>query len=153
MPPVRARAGGLPLQQQQNRSTFGGMTAPEPNTSPQAAEKLVRRLRWIGTVVIFLAVVSASVVYWRGRGDERLSEDPSMGRYNKANQRQMELMYGKMGAVTEDLFEHLKQPGTQAAIIVIGGGLIAAGCFYFARLVSDGEESGGSGQGDGGTAR
>jgi hypothetical protein len=125
------------------------MTAPEPDTSLEAAEKLVRRLRRIGTAVIFLAVVSAGVVYSRGRGDEKLSEDPSMGRYNKANQRQMELMYGKMGTVTEDLFEHLKQPGTQAAIIVIGGGLIAAGCFYFARLVSYGEESGVSEAGDG----
>jgi hypothetical protein len=104
-------------------------------------------------VVILLAVVSASVVYWRGRGDERLSEDPSMSRFNKANQRQMELMYGKMGTVMDDLFEHLKQPGTQAAIIVIGGGLIGAGCFYFARLVSCGEESGESGAPDGGTVR
>ena len=104
-------------------------------------------------MVIFLALVSASVVYWRGRGDERLSEDPSMGRFNKANQRQMELMYGKMGTVTEDLFEHLKQPGTQAAIIVIVGGLVAVGCFYFARLVSCGEESGVSGGTDGGTVR
>src|SRR5262245_57033237 len=112
---------GLPLQQQRNHRTFGGMTVREPEPSPQAAEKIVRRLRRIGAVVIFLAMVSASVVYLRGRGDERLSEDPSMSRYNKANQRQMELMYGKMGTVTEDLFEHLKQPGTQAAIIVIGG--------------------------------
>jgi len=154
MPSVRARAeGGLPLQQQRNRSTFGDMTALEPEPSPRAAEKIVRRLRRIGTVVIFLAVVSASVVYWRGRGDERLSEDPSMSRFNKANQRQMEMMYGKMGTVVEDLFEHLKQPGTQAAIIVIGGGLIAAGCFYFARLVSCGEESGVSEPAEGGTAR
>jgi hypothetical protein len=127
------------------------MTAPETEPSPEAAEKIVRRLRRIGTAVIFLAVVSASLLYWRGRGDQRLSEDPSMGRYNKANQRQMELMYGKMGTVTEDLFEHLKQPGTQAAIIVIGGGLIAAGCFYFARLVSCGEESGESAPAEGGT--
>jgi len=92
-------------------------------------------------VVIFLAVVSASVVYWRGRGDEKLFEDPSMGGFNKANRRQMEMMYGKMGTITEDLFRHLKQPRTQAAIILTGGGLIAAGCFYFARLVSCGDES------------
>src|SRR5882724_5018227 len=117
------------------------MKTQGPNPGPQSAEKIVRRLRRIGTVVIFLAVVSASVVYWRGRGDEKLFEDPSMGGFNKANQRQMEMMYGKMGTVTEDLFQHLKQPRTQAAIILIGGGLIAGGCFYFARLVSCGDES------------
>jgi hypothetical protein len=57
-----------------------------------------------------------------------------MGGYNKANQRQMELMYGKMGTVTEDLVQQLKRPGTQSTIIAIGSVLVAAGCFYFARL-------------------
>jgi flagellar basal body-associated protein FliL len=127
------------------------MKTQEPSPDPQAAKKLVRRLRRIGTVVITLAVVSASVMYWRGRGDEKLIEDPSMGGFNKANQRQMEMMYGKMGTITEDLVQQLKQPRTQAALILIGGGLIAAGCFYFARLVSRGNESELSEPAEGGT--
>ena len=45
-------------------------------------------------------------------------------------------MYGKMGMMTEALVQHLKRPGTQAALIAIGGVLVAAGCFYFARLLS-----------------
>src|SRR5262252_5092341 len=106
------------------------MKAQEPNPASHAAERIARKLRRGGAVVISLAVVSASLVYWRGRGDEKLFEDPSMGGFNKANQRQMEMMYGKMGTITEDLFEQLKKPGTQATLILIGGGLIAAGCFY-----------------------
>ncbi len=64
------------------------------------------------------------------------ADDPSMGGFNKANQRQMEIMYGKMGTMTEDLVQHLKQARTQATIIAIGSVLVAAGCFYFARLAS-----------------
>ena len=128
------------------------MKTEEPNPSAQAAEKIVRRLRKIGIVVLSLAIVSAGVVYWRGKEAEKVFEDPSMGGFNKANQRQMEMLYGKMGTVTEDLIQFLKQPRTQAAIILIGGGLIAAGCFYFARLVSYGDESEVSGPAEGGTS-
>ena len=37
-----------------------------------------------------------------------------------------------MGPVIEEWFDDLKQPGTQAEIIVVISVLIAAGCFYFA---------------------
>jgi hypothetical protein len=46
--------------------------------------------------------------------------------------RQMGMLYGKMGPVIEEWFDDLKQPGTQAEIIVVISVLIAAGCFYFA---------------------
>jgi hypothetical protein len=128
------------------------MNSEEPNPEARAAEKIVRRLRRIGIVVIPVAIVSAGVVYWRGKEAEKVLDDPSMGGFNKANQRQMEMMYGKMGTVTEDLFQFLKQPRTQAAIILIGGGLIAAGCFYFARLASYADESEVSGPAEGGTS-
>lgn len=87
---------------------------------------------------LLVGMLGAGFVYWRGRGASEFLGDPSMGGFNKANQRQMELMYGKMGTVTEDLLQRLKQPGTQAAIIAIGGVLVWTGCFYFARLMSYG---------------
>jgi len=90
--------------------------------------------------VVAIAIVGACVAYWRAKAAEQVYDDPSMGAFNKANQRQMEIMYGKMGTVTEDLVQQLKQPGTQAVLILIGGGLIAAGCFYLARLVRYGDE-------------
>jgi hypothetical protein len=46
----------------------------------------------------------------------------------------MAMLYGKMGPVIEEWFDDLKQPGTQAEIIVAISILVATGCFYFARL-------------------
>jgi len=109
------------------------------NGSEITAESHVRtaaRLRKIGIVALLLGALGAGFVYWRGKQNSNVLDDPSMGGFNKANQRQMELMYGKMGTVTEDLIQTLKRPGTQAALIAIGGVLVSAGCFYFARLAS-----------------
>ena len=111
------------------------MSVKEPESS-QDELRLARRLRKIGVAVLVLGALFAGVVFWHGRESTRLAEDPSMDRFNKANQRQMELMYGKMGTVTEDLAQQLKRPATQAAIIAIGSVLVAVGCFYFARLAS-----------------
>jgi hypothetical protein len=98
--------------------------------------RLAKRLRRIGVTVLLLGAFCAGIVYWHGRDATKLAADPSMGGFNKANQRQMELMYGKMGTVSEDLVQQLKRPGTQSAIIAIVSVLVAAGCFYFARLAS-----------------
>jgi hypothetical protein len=45
-----------------------------------------------------------------------------------------------MGPVIEEWFDDLKQPGTQAEIIVGVSIVIAAGCFYFARLLGHDNE-------------
>jgi hypothetical protein len=113
----------------------------EETESIQRDLRLTARLRKIGFAALLLDALGASLVYWRGRGPMDPADDPSMGGFNKANQRQMEIMYGKMGTMTEDLVQHLKQPGTQAAIIAIGSVLVAAGCFYFARLASFGRQT------------
>jgi hypothetical protein len=52
----------------------------------------------------------------------------------------MGMLYGKMGPVIEEWCDDLKQPGTQAEIIVVVSILIAAGCFYFARLLGPDDE-------------
>lgn len=109
------------------------------NGSEITAESHLRtaaRLRKIGILALLLGALGAGFVYWRGRQNSNVLDDPSMGGFNKANQRQMELMYGKMGTVTEDLVQWLKRPGTQSAAIGVVSVLVAAGCFYFARLAS-----------------
>jgi len=50
------------------------------------------------------------------------------------------MLYGKMGPVIEEWFDDLKQPGTQAEIIVVVSILAGAGCFYFARLLDHDDE-------------
>ena len=52
----------------------------------------------------------------------------------------MGMLYGKMCPVIEGWFDDLKQPGTQATIIAAVSTLIAAGCFYFARLLAHDDE-------------
>jgi hypothetical protein len=55
-----------------------------------------------------------------------------MAGFGKADRRQMEILYGQMGVMTQDLLDDLKRPGTQAVIIVAMAALVASGCFYFA---------------------
>ena len=61
--------------------------------------------------------------------------------YNRAQTRQMEQLYGKSGLLIEEWFDDLKQPGTQAILIAAVSALIAAGCFYFARLLDNDDET------------
>jgi hypothetical protein len=56
-----------------------------------------------------------------------------MAGFNKADSRQMEMLYGQMGVMMQELIDDLKRPATQAIIILVMAGLIAVGCFYFSR--------------------
>lgn len=138
LPPSPNRDACLPLHQIVVPLRIVNVDETKPPSDPNPG--LAKRLRRIGVTAFLMGLLCAGLVYWRGRGPTDIANDPSMGGFNKASQRQMELMYGKMGTITEDLVQHLKRPGTQAAIIAIGGALIAVGCFYFARLVSYGGE-------------
>ena len=62
--------------------------------------------------------------------------------FNKAESRQMGMLYGKMGLLIEDWINELKRPGTQATLIASASILIAFGCFYFARLSDDVDKTG-----------
>jgi hypothetical protein len=89
----------------------------------------------IGVIVLLLGIGGAGVVYWLGTRSPDVSDDLSMVGYNRAQTRQMGMLYGKMGPAIEEWFNELKQPGTQAEIIVAVSILATAGCFYFARLL------------------
>jgi hypothetical protein len=116
------------------------MTANGKTSSPHSTSKWSARLRMIGIIVLVLGLGSAGVVYWLGTRSPDVSDDISMLGYNKAQTRQMGILYGKMGPVIEQWFDDLKQPGTQAEIIVVVSTLVAAGCFYFARLLIHDDE-------------
>ncbi len=96
----------------------------------------------IGVIVLVLGIAAAGIVYWLGMRAPDLSNDLSMLGFNRAETRQMGQLYGKSGLLIEQWTEDLKQPGTQAIIIVIFSTVIAAGCFYFARLLDDDGETG-----------
>lgn len=75
------------------------------------------------------------MIYWRGMRTADVPDELSMTGYNKPQQRQMRLLYGKQGELIENWSNDLKQPGTQAIIIAGISVLIATGGFYFARLL------------------
>jgi hypothetical protein len=97
------------------------------------SKRRARRIRIIGAIVLLLGIIGAGIVYWTRSPD--LSDDLSMVGYNKPEQRQMEILYGKSGEIIEGWANDLKQPGTQAIIIIVTAVLIAGCCFYFARLL------------------
>jgi hypothetical protein len=105
---------------------------PEPVSS---FKRRARKLRMIAVIVLLLGIAGAGMVYWMGTRLADASDDPSMLRYDKPAERQMGILYGKEGELIEDWSNDLKQPGTQAFIIVVTATLVAGGCFYFARLL------------------
>ena len=60
-----------------------------------------------------------------------------MAGFNRSEERQMGMLYGKQGRLIEDTKNSLKQPGTQAMLTIAAAAVVAAGCFYFARLLAD----------------
>jgi hypothetical protein len=107
-----------------------------------SSKRRARKLRIIGVSVLALGIISAGIVYWIGTRSPDVSDDLSMVGYNKPEQRQMAILYGKQGELIEDLTNDLKQAGTQAIIIVVMAVLIASGCFYCARLLDTDDENG-----------
>ena len=95
-----------------------------------------------GIIVLVMGIGGAGVVYWLGTRAADVSGDLSMVGYNKAEERQMGMLYGKQGELIENWSNDLKQPGTQAFIIAATSILVAAGCFYFARLSDSDDETG-----------
>jgi hypothetical protein len=111
------------------------------SSSPaSSSRRRARRLRMIGVIVLALGIVGAGIVYWARTRSPDLSNDLSMLGFNRAETRQMGQLYGTQGLLIQKWYEDLKQPGTQAAIIVVISALITIGCFYFARLLDVDDE-------------
>jgi hypothetical protein len=112
----------------------------EKNNLPESvstSKRPPRQLKIIGIIVLLLGIIGAGIIYWLGTRSADLSDDPSMAGYDKPEERQMAILYGKQGELIEDWSNDLKQPGTQAVIFVAVTALVAGVCFYFARLTDD----------------
>jgi len=119
---------------------FCAMSVNDQTAAPNSSRNLPKRLRTIGLIVLLLGLASAGVVYWQGTHSAGATEDELLPGNAKVESRQMEILYGKMGLLTEELSDDLKQPGTQALLIATVSILVAAGCFYLARLSDDDTE-------------
>lgn len=112
------------------------MNSQEPaDATPLAAQRRARRYRIASAIILTAGIVCAVVVYWIGSRGKDDSDNPEMLGFNRAEQRQMGLLYGKQGQLVDDLTNSLKEPGTQAVLIVIGAVVIALGCFQYSRMV------------------
>lgn len=89
----------------------------------------------IGVIVLGLGIGGAGILYWLRTRSPDMSDDLSLVGFHRAETRQMGQLYGNQGLLIEQWTENLKQPGTQAIIILVFSTLITAGCFHFARLL------------------
>lgn len=99
--------------------------------------KRARNFRIAAVLILVFGSAGAALLYWiRTRGPD-FSGDSSMLAFDRAQRRQMEMLYGKSGALVHEWIENLKLPWTQASIILIFSILTAIGLFYFAKLLHE----------------
>jgi hypothetical protein len=113
-------------------SPNGELSNSEPT---DAIQWRARRCRIAAIIVLLLGIAGAGLVYWLSPRAPDYSDNPSMVGFNRAREHQMGILYGKQGQIIEDLNNSLKQPGTQAILILVVAGIIAAVCFRFGRIV------------------
>jgi hypothetical protein len=102
---------------------------------PPSRRRWKLRLRLAGTAVLLAGTGGAILAYRMSTRYAEMMKDPSMAGFYKARTRQMGEMYGQMGVVAERFLDGLKDPGTQAKLILGCSILVAVICFHLARRV------------------
>ena len=97
------------------------------------------QLRKLGALILAIGLISAGLLYWLRAENSNL--DQLRESQAHAESRQMQLLYGRSGGITEDLSNALKRPGPQALLIVVVSGIIAAGCFYLGQPIQESDEA------------
>jgi uncharacterized protein HemX len=105
-------------------------------TTPAATSA---KLRLAGIIILVAGMVGAGLVYWIGQRAENFADDPAMAGYNKQQNEQMERLYGKSGELMDDLSNSLKQPATQAGLILGTSIVVSLICFRLAQPVTNKE--------------
>jgi hypothetical protein len=95
------------------------------------------RLRLAGIIVLSLGLISAGILYWARTRDSNL--DQYREAQARAESRQMQILYGASGGLTEDLTNALERPASQAMIIAAVSALISGACFYLGRPLPESE--------------
>jgi flagellar basal body-associated protein FliL len=116
------------------------MPVNDQTAGSNPSRKQQKRLKTVGVIVLLLGLTGAGAVYWMGTHSSGPTEDELLPGNARAESHQMGVLYGRMGILISQWSDDLKQPGTQAIIIATISILIAAGCFYFARLLDEDTE-------------
>jgi flagellar basal body-associated protein FliL len=117
------------------------MTESNSTPGPAPSGRKPARLRTIGLLILLLGLAAAAVVYWTGAPPPSYADDPDTARAYKTESRNLEINFGKLGLLANDLLTELQHPGAQALLIATVSILAAAGCFYVARLMERDDRS------------
>lgn len=102
-------------------------------TVPGSSDKhRAKWLRHIGFAVLILGIIGGSELYRKGILSPDIRDDPEMIGFDRAERRQMGLMYGTQGRMIMELEDALGRPQTQAIIVLVASALVSGGCWYFA---------------------
>ena len=100
----------------------------------QANRRRAQLFRIAVLLSLVLGIGSAGLVYWQGTRANDLSGDPGMLGFDRKETQQSEVLYGRQGELLDEWSNDIKQPGTQAFILLATGALAAVICFYAAHL-------------------
>lgn len=98
-------------------------------------------MQWVGYVVLLIGIAGAGLIYWEHVEHPAASIDELLPDSSRQNRRQMGILYGTVGAITVDLEEALRRPGTQMALVLAASAAIAGVCFLVARPSDEDEGS------------
>lgn len=85
-------------------------------------------------VTLTIGVLAAGGIYWNGSRKNVSSDGLATLGFKKSEERQMGMLYGKQGEMIERWSNSLKQPGTQAMLVISVSLLLSGVCLYCARL-------------------
>jgi len=114
----------------------GNSIFPDPKipATPVDLRHRARRCRAASVIILALGLISAGLVYWLRPAPPDYSDDPSTVGFNRREERQMGELYGKQGQLVEDLDNALKQPRTQAILILVASGIVSGLYFQAGRI-------------------
>jgi hypothetical protein len=111
------------------------MNRDDPTSIPVLpGRRRARQLRWAGLAILLLGLCGVGLDYILEKPPEALPDGFTSPDDSKIQTQTTEVNYGRQGVVIGDLMAALKQPHTQMLIGALASVVLAAACFYLARL-------------------
>jgi len=102
-------------------------------TDSGSSARTSARLKLAGRIILITGTLSAGAVYWLASRAQADADNPMLAGYAKVQDRQMDIMYGKMGSAFQDLITDWERPGALAVIVLALAIILALVCFRLAQ--------------------